>query len=137
VSGAHTTYPLCNTTHFVVPEYFPPARVETWLTLPPGVAPLRDSCEGEWCEGCAYRFCPGREPMWENWLGPTPPENKATIKRFIKEFGKLVAHHWGLACLLNEVMKAEWTSERMQNMFYAGSPFLDGLVGKTRKTPQP
>jgi hypothetical protein len=105
-----------------IPEYYPLPRVEAWLTLPPGVVPKRDLIEsGEMEEPYEYE---------SPWLGPTPPENKSVMRRFIAEFGEDAAYAWKfpVPSLAMRIMRDVFSSERLEKQFYAESPFMGKLA---------
>jgi hypothetical protein len=118
---------------FHVHEYYPPPRVEAWLTLPPGVVVRRDLiAAGEMDEPC--------EEFDRRWMGSTPPENRATTRRFIAEFGEEAAYRWkfpGVPGVLGRVMRDVFSDARsdlarsIERQFYMGSPFQ----GKTATIP--
>lgn len=122
---------LADHTYWPVYEYYPPKRVEAWLTLPPGVVPRRDLIESGELED--YEWDIADRPY--GWLGPEPEENYATVLRFRKEFGNEAAWNWELPVPASFTMRKIWGSKRLQEQFYDETPLPFKLGGRIAKIP--
>ncbi len=97
----------------MIPEFYPPARAEAWLTLPPGVVVARDADDYE------PRYC--EEPWY-------PTVRSEVARRFRAKFGNQAAFDWDLepeqSWLLSQTLKEVFCSSGLQKQFYVSNPFL-------------